>query len=57
MYWSYVISIYLMSYLISDADVPNGLCIDLTNGNEDFIDLTSPAPSGTNDASVIVVSL
>lgn len=46
-----------MSYLISDADVPNGLCIDLTNGNEDFIDLTSPAPIGTNDASVIVVSL
>nr|XP_022341540.1 E3 ubiquitin-protein ligase RNF4-like [Crassostrea virginica] len=38
-----------------DADVPNGLCIDLTNGNEDFIDLTSPAPSGTNDASVIVI--
>ncbi|XP_061178466.1 E3 ubiquitin-protein ligase RNF4-like isoform X2 [Saccostrea echinata] len=42
--------------VISDEDpgVQNSSCIDLTSGDEEFIDLTSP--TGSNDASVIIVS-
>ncbi|XP_048747657.2 E3 ubiquitin-protein ligase RNF4-like [Ostrea edulis] len=39
-----------------DADVQNGSCIDLTSGDEDVIDLTSPNPSGSNDTNVVVLS-
>lgn len=49
MYWYKCVN-----FLITDAEPQNVSCIDLTDLDADFIDLTSPAP---NDASVIIVSL
>lgn len=43
-----------VNFLITDAEPQNVSCIDLTDLDADFIDLTSPAP---NDASIIIVSL
>lgn len=43
-----------LNFLITDAEPQNVSCIDLTELDADFIDLTSPAP---NDASIIIVSL
>lgn len=43
-----------VNFLVTDAEPQNVSCIDLTDLDADFIDLTSPAP---NDASIIIVSL
>jgi hypothetical protein len=43
-------------FFLTDNDEQNASCIDLTSGDEDYIDLTSPNPSGSNDASAVVVS-